>query len=289
MFFMGAGTGTYEGVTDAMLFELHTAKAGLHINVNHFFVTVGSILIAVYLLFLQMNWRLSTIQAGIAVLLLAAFFALAKVPNRNRGGESWAEKLKILTREKTMAVLFVATALAVGAELSAVGILTTFLMEMRGFTLVTSKIGLIVFLLGMGTGRIFIGLFSQKEQHIPYFVVGLFGLSTLLFAALFQANLGGLTWVVLYLAGIAFSALLPLMLTLAGLTYPQSAGTAMGAIKVAIPVGGILMPFLMSMVAEHSSFQVSLLIFPVAFFLGLLLFLSSGYLRVSRTLPHKPT
>ena len=57
MFFIGAGIGTYEGVTDAMLLEIHTRRQNLHINVNHFFVTFGSITIALYLTFLQFNWR----------------------------------------------------------------------------------------------------------------------------------------------------------------------------------------------------------------------------------------
>jgi len=68
MLIIGAGAGTYEGVTDAMLLDIHTERMGLHINVNHLFVTLGSALIAVYLIFLEMNWRSSIIQAGIIVL-----------------------------------------------------------------------------------------------------------------------------------------------------------------------------------------------------------------------------
>jgi len=57
MFFIGAGIGTYEGVADALLFEIHTKRQSLHINVNHFFVTFGAIMIALYLTFLQADWR----------------------------------------------------------------------------------------------------------------------------------------------------------------------------------------------------------------------------------------
>ena len=55
MALIGAGSGAYEGVTDAMLFDLHEARAGFHININHLFVTLGSATIALYLLFLQMR------------------------------------------------------------------------------------------------------------------------------------------------------------------------------------------------------------------------------------------
>ena len=59
MLFVGVGIGSYEGVTDALLLELHPRRGSLYININHLFVTAGALAIAVYLLFLQMNWRSS--------------------------------------------------------------------------------------------------------------------------------------------------------------------------------------------------------------------------------------
>ena len=38
---IGMGIGTYEGATDAMLFDLHASTAGPYVNVNHLCVTVG--------------------------------------------------------------------------------------------------------------------------------------------------------------------------------------------------------------------------------------------------------
>ncbi len=55
MFMIGVGIGTYEGVTDAMLIDIHLHKESLHININNFFVTFGAILISVSLIFLQMD------------------------------------------------------------------------------------------------------------------------------------------------------------------------------------------------------------------------------------------
>jgi MFS family permease len=78
MALIGAGIGSYEGVTDALLFDLHTSRAGLFININHLFVTLGSGLIAVYLIFLSAQWRAATVQAGAAVLALAVVFALLR-------------------------------------------------------------------------------------------------------------------------------------------------------------------------------------------------------------------
>jgi FHS family glucose/mannose:H+ symporter-like MFS transporter len=270
MLFIGVGIGVYEGVTDAMLLDIHSSKENLHISVNHFFVTLGSIMITVYLIFLQMNWRASVIQAGLVVLGLALFFALTRLQVRLKQGEDFLQRLKLLVREKIVVVLFISTALAVGVELGTGGILTTYLMDLRGFTQTTSKIGLITFLVGVASGRLILGFIAQKEQLAQYLLV-LFGGSILIYSALYLFDLGWFTYVAIYLAGISMSALLPMMLTMAGLLYKEVAGTVLGTIKVAIPVGGILLPFFMSLVAKYVSFQASLMVFPLAFVIAFLL------------------
>ena len=52
MLFLGAGIGAYEGVADAMLLGIHERRQGLHISINHFFVTFGALGITLYLIFL---------------------------------------------------------------------------------------------------------------------------------------------------------------------------------------------------------------------------------------------
>lgn len=276
MLFIGMGMGTYEGVTDAMLLDIHTERAGLHINVNHLFVTLGSALIAVYLIFLEMNWRSSVVQAGIIVLLLAAFFALTKLKVNVGQSEGFAKKIIILTKNRTVVILFVLTILAVGVELSTIGILTTYLMELRAFTQLTSKIGLITFLAGVATGRLVIGLLTREDKIVQY-LLALFGLATVFFLGLYFFDLSGFTYPVIFLAGITLSAMLPLIITLAGLLFKDIAGTAIGTIKVAIPIGGILLPFVMSLTARYTNLQTSLLIMPLAFLLAFsLLFFARG-------------
>lgn len=273
MFFIGAGIGTYEGVTDAMLLGIHREKESLYVNVNHFFVNFGSLMITLYLVFLQMNWRASIVQSGFVVLLLAGSFALMKVKGQaGARGASYTARLKIMAGDPFIRTLFLVALLAVGVEISTVGVLTTYLMELRGFSQVTSKLGLIVFLLGMATGRLVIGFFTANRQ-IPRYLVVMFGLSFLLFAALFSVNLAEFTYVLMFLAGIAMSAILPLIITLAGLLYPEMAGTILGTLKVAFPVGGMLIPFLISVVSEYRSFAAAVWVLPLSFLAAFGLFL----------------
>ena len=270
MFMIGAGIGTYEGVTDAMLIDIHPQKESLHININHFFVTFGSILITVYLIFLQMNWRNAIIQSGILVLGLAILFALIKLSIKKKTTESYLERMRILTRDKLVVVFFIATALVVGIEAGTIGILTTYLMDLRAFTQVTSKVGLVIFLLGMALGRVIIGIFAPQDK-INQILLTLFGTSVIIYSILFFFDLQFLTYGVIFLAGLSISALLPLMLAKAGLIYNEMAGTVLGSIKVAIPIGGILIPFAMSNLVKYWSFSLSLIIFPLSLLLAFIL------------------
>jgi fucose permease len=71
------------------------------------------------------------------------------------------------------------------------------------------------------------------------------------------------------------------MLSYAGNRFREMSGTVMGTIKVAIPIGGALLPFLMSLISKVFTFQAALLIYPLAMALGFLLVLDAN--RRNRT------
>jgi len=272
MFFIGVGNGMYEGVTDTMLLDIHKKKESLYININHFFVTFGSLMITLYLIFLQMNWRKSVTQSAILLLLLAILFAFIKIKNKKTSVGRLIERLNFLSHEKVVSILFLATICSVGLETGSVGIMTTFLMELRNFSQVTSKIGLIVFLSGIASGRLSIGFFT-KDKQIFNFILVLSGLASFFFSGLYFINIEGLTYVMIFLSGITLSAIFPLILTLAGITYRDISGTVLGIIKMAIPVGGIIIPFLISIISKYFNFRISLILFPIIAFIGFFILL----------------
>jgi cyanate permease len=140
-------------------------------------------------------------------------------------------------------------------------------MQLRHFTQFTSKIGLIVFLAGVAAGRLVIGLLTREDKIIQYLLT-LFGCAALIFMGLYFLDLGSAMYLMIFLTGITLSAAFPLIITLTGLHFKDHAGTAIGAIKVAVPIGGFLIPFGMSLIAQFSNLQTSLLIFPLALLLA---------------------
>jgi predicted MFS family arabinose efflux permease len=217
-----------------------------------------------------MNWRNSIQQASAIVLVLAIFFILARVKPSKKQAERYIKRLQILVKEKIVVVLFIATVIAVGVELGTISVLTTFLMDQHNFTQVTSKIGLLLFLTGIACGRLIIGFLTRSDRLIRNLIT-MFGFAVLIYSSLYFINLGAGIYLLIFLAGFSLSALLPLILTVAGLNYPESSGTVMGAIKVAIPIGGILLPLIMSIIAKNSSFQMSLIVYPVSLMIGFVL------------------
>ena len=274
MFLMGMGIGTYEGVTDPLLLEIHQEKEGLFISVNHFFVTFGCLMITVYLVFLQMNWRHAINQAAFAVLLLAICFGISTLKTERKPVEPLLVRLRFLRQQKMAMILFLATVCAAGLEMCLIGMMTTFLMELKNHSQVTSKVGLIVFLSGIGLGRLLVGFFTKREKTFELIMI-LFGLSAIFLSVLLFIEGKALIYGLIFLSGGSISALFPLLIVCGGILYKEMRGTVLGIIKLALPIGGILLPLALSLVTRHASLETSLWMFPAISLMGfLILFLN---------------
>ena len=168
MLIIGVGIGGYEGAADAMLLDIHARRQSLFISVNHFFVTFGELMIVIYLIFLQMNWRQSMVQSAAAVLVLAIIFGLSRVPPRKMMTENFRKRLAFIAKQRPVLVLFLMASCAVGIELALIGMITSLLMEFYGFDQVTSKLGLVAFLAGIAAGRLVLGVLARKSQLLKY-------------------------------------------------------------------------------------------------------------------------
>ena len=271
MLIIGVGIGGYEGAADAMLLDIHERRESLFISVNHFFVTFGELMIVVYLIFLQMNWRESMVQSAAAVFALAIIFSLSRVPPRKVVTENFRKRLAFLGKQRPVLVLFLMASCAVGIELSLIGIITTLLMEFYGFDQVTSKLGLVAFLAGIAAGRLVLGVLARKSRLLKY-ILTLFALTAAVLSFLLFASPGTvMAYFLLIVSGATISVIFPLIIALTGLKYPEMSGTVMGIIKLGIPAGGIVVPLMLSLLVQATSFQAALVLFPVIGVAGFML------------------
>ena len=275
MLIIGVGIGGYEGAADAMLLDIHQSRQSLFVNVNHFFVTFGQLMIVIYLIFLQMDWRKSMVQSAVAVFVLAIIFGLSRVaPCKVVTAENFGKRLGFIGKQRPVLVLFLLASCAVGIEASLIGIITTLLMEFYGFDQVTSKLGLVAFLAGIAAGRIVLGVLARDSQLLKY-ILALFALTTIVISFLLFASPGTVvTYILLVVSGATISVLFPLTIALAGLKYPELSGMVMGIIKLGIPVGGIAAPLMFSLCVQAESFKAALVLFPAIGITGFILALT---------------
>ena len=279
MFFIGTGIGTYEGVADAMLLDLHQKRQALFISINHFFVTFGCLAITLYLLFLQMDWRRSIVQSAAVVFVLALIYAFSRTGSGRPATDTLRGRLSFLKSQSVLALFLALATIGTGIELGLTALLTGFLMSLRGYDLVASKLGLILLLSGVAAGRVILGLLSARGRILGL-LIALYAAAAVFSAILFFAGLSVLlTGVVLFILGMTVSALFPLLIALTGLIYKDLAGTALGILKLGVPLGGVLIPFLLSVIARYSSFRLSLAFFPALALAGCLL-LAAGRKRI---------
>jgi fucose permease len=185
--------------------------------------------------------------------------------------ESFGKRLAFLGKQRPVLVLFLMASCAVGIELSLVGIITTLLMEFYGFDQVTSKLGLVAFLAGIAAGRLVLGILASKSQLLEY-ILALFALAAAVLSFLLFTSPGTvMAYILLSVSGAAISVIFPLIIALSGLKYPEMSGTVMGIIKLGIPAGGIIVPLMLSLLVQATSFKAALVLFPAIGVAGFIL------------------
>ncbi len=270
MLVMGIGIGTYEGTSDSVLLDMYDKNESLYININHMFVTIGSLIVTVYLVFLQMNWRNSMIQAAAAVLVLAVLFRFSGIDSSRQPASRLRSRLAQLTGRPVFAICFVLLFISVGTQLTIMSITTTYLMEHRGHDQITSKIVAVLYLSGVGLGRILIGYLTRKGRIYRTLAV-LFPLNAVISFLYFGFNTGPGVYGLAILLGLSLSGVLPLTIATVGLVYREVSGTAIGLMKLAIPLGGILVPLVLAATATILPLPMALMLVPLLFLAGTVL------------------
>ena len=276
MLLMGLGMGSVEAVTDAWLLELHTRNESRLVTINHFFVSVGSVVITLYLMAMQLDWERSLVQVTVVLGVLAILVAFLRPSGREQAdatapGESLRSAsgergptFARIVRDPGMLLLFLGAMGSIGVGIGSGGVMTTFAAELRGVATGRAQGVLAFFLVGLAAGRIAVGVLDRGRRPARTAIVAAtaaFVASSLLyFVPLPDVTLEPIAFTL----GLTVAPLLPITIALAGLRYRRVAGTAMGVVKLAIPVGGIVVPGLLGLLADALSFQSSLVLLPVS-------------------------
>jgi MFS family permease len=257
--FLGFGTGMLDSVLSPIVAALEPDKRSTAMNLLHSFYCIGAVVTVL----------LSTVILARDLDLIHACFILAPFPliigllmaslefPAHMGDAAVRTNLKKLLRKRWFLLALVAIALGGATELGMVQWLPAFAETVLGYSKSTAGLGLLFFSLAMALGRIIVGLLSHRFSPTSL-IFGCCSLSIVFFVIASFSPFSGLAFTSAILAGFAGSALWPTTLAVVADRYPNGGATMYGALAAFGNVGGILMPWLVGLVADQSNLRFGL-------------------------------
>lgn len=264
MILMGLGMGVVEAVTDSWLLEMHTRNESRLVTINHFFVSIGSVVITLYLMALELDWETSLLQVAIVLAGLSLLVVFLRPPGHVAERRAGDKPFRRLSTDPGIILLVLAGIGIVGLEIGSSGVITTFVTQLRGGSTEFAQLLLALYLIGIAAGRVLVGLVGARVSPGTMVIVAagaaMLG-AVLFFLVPFE---GAVLGVFATFLGVAAGPLLPLTIATAGLRHRDVAGTAMGMVKLSMPVGGIVIPGLVGVVSDTVGFTTALFILPAS-------------------------
>lgn len=254
---VGAGTGMIVSSSSALVLELFPGNQGRIINFHHSFYALGAIagpILMANVLALTGDWRWVYQGGGLFMLCIGGFFAILSHHDAAKRKTWDSRSFLLLFREKTMILLILIIFLSVGSQNGIYFWLVSFLKEVRFFTIFSAGLGLSLFAIGIGIGRVFSGWAVSKigiTIVLSFLLLLLMGSITFLLTITTELWI----WVSCLMAGVGCSGLFPGLLTLGGIRFPHLSGTAIGILGTAAGIGSTFMPWFMSWVSQASTLK----------------------------------
>ncbi len=286
---VGLGTGLIESSSNPLLIQLFPGRETMIMNLHHFFFAAGSLsgpLVVGAALAKSIPWQWAYIGFGLTVLPTILFFLFGQAPSRKIGKKMPFALIGQLMRQRTLLTLFLAAVCSNGVQ-NGIGFwAVTLLKETRGFTIGMASVTLSLFFSCVAIGRLFSSYLITRFHEVAY----LLGLFSLIFIFLLLSVLAPSQWTLPFfgLCGLSFSGVFPSLLGLAGKSYPENPGTAMGLIATGAGLGAMVVPWLMSAVAQATNLQVGFLFFEIPIMICLTL-IATNFRRLKASHPYPPT
>ena len=244
-FFIGAGGGILEGLTNALLIHLHPDRSSLYLNLAHAFFALGALIAPIIggWLILVFNWQvIFYLNAVIALVLFISLF-LQSCPTFRSEQRIELKILLHLTKNKIFLLLNLCIAFYVAAEVGLVAWLAEYLRTNPNFRLSQFQSGIFLsyFWVAMLVGRFTYGWWVEKTS--PTFALSLSSvggiISIILFLATTSVSLAGL---LILICGGFLSGMFATIFSLAGDRFPHYLGVVSGSMAASVGLGGIISP-----------------------------------------------
>ncbi|HVO26070.1 MAG TPA: MFS transporter [Candidatus Margulisiibacteriota bacterium] len=264
MLVSGLGFGIMEVGTNSLLIVVGGERRANLLNLAHLFFGVGSFVtpvLAAHAVAGGVSWRLTFFAAAAATASVALGWGLFDVhgivPTQPAAGAAHRA-----LRSRTALLCASMLGVYVGTEVGIGGWLTKYMVTVRGVTLTYAGNALSVYWLGLAAGRIALSVLSHRireEKLLTGLTLGaaVASCSVLIVESPIGAVIGaGLT-------GLAFSGIFPAVIALGGRSHPHDTAGVTSVMIAGAGLGGIVIPWTMSAVAEGAGLVAGMALYPV--------------------------
>lgn len=281
---IGFGGGVVNGGTNALVADISIESRGAGLSLLAVFFAVGAMGVPFVLGILPARFSYSMVMAwvGALVLIPLVVIALTRFPEPKQAQGFPIVEARRLVRDPVLLLMGFMLFLESGMEITVGGWTSTFFNEEMAVPARTALIYLSLYWMGMMLARLSLGFILPRVQPIRVLyaciVIGLGGAALLL-----TTRDAGMAAVGVFLLGVGFAAMFPVMLGFIGDRYAALSGTAFSVAIAMALTGGMLFPYLAGILGARHGMRASLLIVPIAL-IGLMALLGVLSRRI-RTVP----
>jgi fucose permease len=278
---IGFGGGMINGSTNALVADISSEARGANLNLLGVFFGIGAVGVPFALATFagQFSQAALTSFVGALVIVPVIAFALTQFPPPKQPQGFPIAAAGGLARDPLLLLMGMMLFLESGLEITVGGWTSTFVHEVLAVSAGKALVVLSLYWLGMMLARLALGTVLKEASHFAVLYVciaiGLVGSALLLTAnSVVAAAIG------VFLIGVGFAAMFPMVLGFIGDRYADLSGTAFSlAIAMAL-IGGMLLPYVAGILGGRLGMRQSLVIVPVALvMLGILLGVLSRRVR----------
>ena len=273
LFFVGFAGGAVNGGTNALISDISQENRGSGLSLLGVFFGIGALGVPLLLGTLLDRFTYEGLIGfiGIMILIPVIFFSLLKFPAPKHEQGFPIKDSIMLVREPVLILFGLILFIQSGLEMTVSGWSATFMHEEINLPARQSVLYLSFYWLGLIAARTIISELLKKFSMNTIMNLSMV-LSIAASSILILSN--GVIMVIpaLFMTGVGFAAIFPLVFAYVGNLYSNYSGTAFGVILAIALIGGMLIPWIAGLLAGILSLRISLIIVPLSMMATILIF-----------------
>jgi fucose permease len=265
LFVCGLGLGVMEIGVNTVLIDVGGERRTNILNFAHLFFGVGSFaapLLATHAVGSGYSWRWPYVVAGLLTLAVGTAWVAGRNAAPAAAHPTGAGSTDRIDR-MFVALLAAILALYVGVETGVGWWLTKYLTTVRGVSIVEAGNVLALYWLGLTALRLVLTFVAHhaRDEHL---IVVMALIATVALAVGLLAQSASVTTIAFVVTGMGLSGIFPAIIAVGGRSHPHNVTHVTSILVAGAGTGGIVIPWLMSAVADRASITAGML-----FYLGM--------------------